>query len=255
MPLPSSPHWTPTITMAGMSAPHDVPRDGRRTRLSIRTGASILGPIGRRSGGSWSYPVVRIDRRAGRHRRRRSHSSSAPFALALVTHDALRVRLPTMVANFFSFFTIQSNLATAVTLDAWAPSGAIRHRHDRLRGAAVVRDPARRASRPYMIVTRGRRTTSCVARHRAGAGRGRRLVERDPPRVDPRVHARGRTDGYRSARGRLGRPPGSWGSTPSCGRSTRSRAPRSSRTPAPGSRTVSVSVPRPERRRGPDTSA
>jgi len=53
------------------------------------------------------------------------------FSLALVSTTPYGSDLPTMVANFFSFFTIQSNLATAVTLAVGAV-WAIRHRHDRL---------------------------------------------------------------------------------------------------------------------------
>jgi hypothetical protein len=73
------------------------------------------------------------------------------LSLALVSPTPYGSHIPTMVTNFFSFFTIQSNLATAVVL-AIAAIWALRRRYDTARepwGIAL----ALTCVTTYMVVT------------------------------------------------------------------------------------------------------
>jgi hypothetical protein len=73
------------------------------------------------------------------------------LSLALVSPTPFGSHIPTMVTNFFSFFTIQSNLATAVVL-AIAAIWALRRRYDTARepwGIAL----ALTCVTTYMVVT------------------------------------------------------------------------------------------------------
>ena len=179
LPLPSSPHWTPTITMPGMghspgSDPtvHPIlsrPAGGPRGLTTAR-GAADRARTPPLVWAHASHPRLGpdlVDPAAGHVRRHRRGDRRPALAFGLARGRRRGNDVGTIVANFFSFFTILSNAASVVVL-AWAAIWYFTRGAPREVGAARTRD---RPGVGHDVHDRDRaRLQHPAAQHRAAAG-------------------------------------------------------------------------------------